>query len=74
MKIAVFKDTAAQAGKPVIDAFIRSLENEDYIVCANDKRPEADVVVIWSVLLHMYGRKPIYDYYKDKAFQANLNP
>ena len=67
MKIAVFKDTAAQAGKPVMDAFIRSLENEDYIVCANDKRPEANIVVIWSVLLHMYGRKPIYDYYKDKA-------
>ena len=32
MKIAVFKDTAAQAGKPVIDAFIRSLKNEDYMV------------------------------------------
>ena len=67
MKIAVFKDTAAQAGKPVMDAFIESLKGEDYIVCTNDKRPEVDVVVIWSVLLHMYGRKPIYDYYKDKA-------
>lgn len=67
MKIAVFKDTAAKAGKPVMDAFIQSLEGEDYVVCTNDKRPEVDVVVIWSVLLNMYGRKPIYDYYKDKA-------
>ena len=67
MKIAVFKDTAAKAGKPVMDAFIQSLEGEDYVVCTNDKRPEVDVVVIWSVLLNMYGREPIYDYYKDKA-------
>ena len=67
MKIAVFKDTAAKAGKPVMDAFIQSLEGEDYVVCTNDKRPEVDVVVIWSVLLNMYERKPIYDYYKDKA-------
>ena len=67
MKIAVFKDTAAKAGKPVMDAFIQSLEGEDYVVCTNDKRPEVDVVVIWSVLLNMYGRKPIYDYYKNKA-------
>ena len=67
MKIAVFKDTAAKAGKPVMDAFIQSLEGEDVVVCTNDKRPEVDVVVIWSVLLNMYGRKPIYDYYKDKA-------
>jgi hypothetical protein len=67
MKIAVFKDTAAKAGIPVMDAFIRSLASEDYVVCDNNKRPEADVVVIWSVLLNMYGRKPIYDYYKDKA-------
>lgn len=67
MKIAVFKDTAAQAGKPVMDAFIESIKDEDYVVCTNDQRPEVDVIVIWSVLLHMYGRKPIYDYYKDKA-------
>ena len=67
MKIAVFKDTAAKAGKPIMDAFIQSLEGEDYVVCTNDKRPEVDVVVIWSVLLNMYGRKPIYDYYKNKA-------
>tara|TARA_A100000172_G_scaffold29699_3_gene17650 strand:+ start:845 stop:1738 length:894 start_codon:yes stop_codon:yes gene_type:complete len=67
MKIAVFKDTAAKAGKPVMDAFIQSLQGEDYVVCTNDKRPEVDVVVIWSVLLNMYGRKPIYDYYKNKA-------
>ena len=67
MKIAVFKDTAAQAGKPVMNAFIESIKEEDYIVCTNDQRPEVDVVVIWSVLLHMYGRKPIYEYYKDKA-------
>ena len=38
MKIAVFKDTAAKAGKPVMDAFIQSLEGEDYVVCTNDKR------------------------------------
>ena len=67
MKIAVFKDTAAQAGKPVMDAFIESIKDEDHVVCTNDQRPEVDVIVIWSVLLHMYGRKPIYDYYKDKA-------
>ena len=32
MKIAVFKDTAAKAGIPVMDAFIQSLQGEDYIV------------------------------------------
>ena len=73
MKIAVFKDTAAKAGKPVMDAFIQSLEGEDYVVCTNDKRPEVDVVVIWSVLLNMYERKPIYDYYKDKLANHSLS-
>ena len=67
MKIAVFKDTAAKAGIPVMDAFIQSLQGEDYIVCKNDQRPDADVVVIWSVLLNMYGRKAIYKYYKNRA-------
>ncbi len=67
MKIAVFKDTAAKAGRPVMDAFIHSIRDEDHIVCTNDQRPDADVVVIWSVLLNMYGRKPIYDYYKNKS-------
>ena len=55
MKIAVFKDTAAKAGRPVMDAFIHSIRDEDYVVCTNDQRPDADVVVIWSVLLNMYG-------------------
>ena len=67
MKIAVFKDTAAKAGIPVMDAFIHSIKDEDYVVCKNNERPEADVVVIWSVLLNMYGRDAIYKYYKHKA-------
>lgn len=67
MKIAVFKDTAAIAGKPVMDAFIKSLKGEDYVVCKNTQRPDADVIVIWSVLLNMYGRNAIYQYYKHRA-------
>ena len=67
MKIAVFKDTAAKAGIPVMNAFIQSIKNENYIVCKNNERPDADVVVIWSVLLNMYGRKAIYKYYKNRA-------
>ena len=38
MKIAVFKDTAAKAGIPVMNAFIQSIKNENYIVCKNNER------------------------------------
>lgn len=67
MKIAIFKDTCARSGIPVMQAFIDSIKDEDYIICDNNARPEADVVVMWSVLLNMYGRKPIYTHYKNRA-------
>ena len=66
MKIAVFPDTCAIAGKPVMKAFVKSLQNENYKIYSNKDRPEADVVVMWSVLLNLYGREPIYTYYKNK--------
>ena len=67
MKIAIFKKTCAQAGIPVMEAFIKSLSNEDYQLYENHERPDADVVVIWSVLLNLYNRKPIYDYYTQRG-------
>ena len=67
MKIALFPDTCAIAGKPIMKAFIKSLQGEDYDICLNTDRPNADVVVMWSVLLNMYGRKPIYQHYKSKT-------
>ena len=67
MKIAIFKKTCAQAGIPVMEAFIKSLSNEDYKIYENHERPDVDVIVIWSVLLNLYGRKPIYDYYTKRG-------
>ena len=67
MKIAVFPDTCAQAGKPVMAAFIDSIRNEDYVICKNTDRPQADVVVMWSWLLGIYGRDEIYNYYRGKS-------
>jgi hypothetical protein len=64
MKIAVFPKTSAIAGRPVMKAFIESLQGEDYVICENHERPEADVVVMWSWLLGMYGRDAIYNHYK----------
>jgi len=64
MKIAVFPKTSAMAGKSVMAAFIESLRNEDYVICENHERPEADIVVMWSWLLGMYGRDAIYNHYK----------
>lgn len=66
MKIAVFPETCAIAGRPVMQAFIESLKGENYVICKNNDRPDADVIVIWSVLLNLYGRKPIYEYYKSQ--------
>ena len=65
MKIAVFPKTCAIAGRPVMAAFIKSLQGEDYVICENHERPEADVVVMWSWLLGMYGRDAIYNHYKN---------
>ena len=65
MKIAVFPKTCAIAGRPVMAAFIKSLQGEDYVICENHERPEADVVVMWSWLLGMYGRDAIYHHYKN---------
>ena len=65
MKIAVFPKTSAMAGKSVMAAFIKSLRNEDYVICENHERPEADIVVMWSWLLGMYGRDAIYNHYKN---------
>jgi hypothetical protein len=65
MKIAVFPKTSAQAGKPVMSAFIESLQGENFVICENHERPEADVVVMWSWLLGMYGRDAIYNHYKN---------
>jgi hypothetical protein len=67
MKIAVFPDTCAQAGKPIMAAFIESIRNENYIICKNHERPQADVVVMWSWLLGIYGRDEIYNHYKGKS-------
>lgn len=67
MKIAVFPKTCARAGIPVMDAFIKSIKNDEVMVCENHERPDADAVVIWSVLLNLYGRKPIYDHYTKKG-------
>tara|TARA_S200002703_G_scaffold152035_2_gene152019 strand:+ start:1065 stop:1928 length:864 start_codon:yes stop_codon:yes gene_type:complete len=64
MKIAVFPKTSAIAGKPVMSAFIESLKGEDYVICQNHERPDADIVVMWSWLLGMYGRDAIYNHYK----------
>ena len=64
MKIAVFPKTSSIAGRPVMKAFIESLQGEDYVICENHERPEADVVVMWSWLLGMYGRDAIYKHYK----------
>jgi len=65
MRIAVFPKTCAIAGRPVMAAFIKSLQGEDYVICENHERPEADVVVMWSWLLGMYGRDAIYNHYKN---------
>ena len=65
MKIAIFPNTCAQAGKPVMAAFVESLRGEDYVICENHERPDADVVVMWSWLLGMYGRDGIYHAYKN---------
>lgn len=65
MKIAVFPKTCAIAGRPVMAAFIKSLQGEDYVICENHERPEADIVVMWSWLLGMYGRDAIYNHYKN---------
>jgi hypothetical protein len=67
MKIAVFPDTCARSGKPVMKAFIESLQGENIIICKNNERPDCDVVVMWSWLLGMYGRDSIYNHYKNKA-------
>jgi len=67
MKIVVFPDTSAIAGKPVMSAFIESIRKENPIICKNHERPDADVVVMWSWLLGIYGRDEIYNYYKGKA-------
>lgn len=67
MKIAVFPKTCARAGIPVMDAFIKSIKDDEVMVCENHERPDADAVVIWSVLLNLYGRKPIYDHYTKKG-------
>jgi len=64
MKIAIFPDTCAQAGKPVMKAFIESLQGEDYQICKNTDRPRADLIVMWSWLLGIYGRDAIYNHYK----------
>jgi len=64
MKIAVFPETCAQAGKSVMSAFIESIRNENIVICKNDERPQADIVVMWSWLLGIYGRDAIYDHYK----------
>lgn len=64
MKIAIFPDTCAQAGKPVMKAFIESLQGEDYQICKNTDRPQADLIVMWSWLLGIYGRDAIYNHYK----------
>ena len=65
MKIAVFPKTCAIAGRPVMAAFIKSLQGEDFVICENHERPEADIVVMWSWLLGMYGRDAIYNHYKN---------
>ena len=64
MKIAVFPKTSAMAGKPVMAAFIESLRQDNFVICENHERPDADVVVMWSWLLGMYGRDAIYNHYK----------
>lgn len=64
MKIAVFLKTCARAGIPVMESFIKSISEEDYKIYENHERPDADLVVIWSVLLNIYGRQPIYEHYK----------
>ena len=64
MKIAIFPKTSAIAGRPVMNAFIESLRQENLIICENHERPDADVVVMWSWLLGMYGRDAIYNHYK----------
>jgi hypothetical protein len=38
MKIAVFPDTCARAGKPVMKAFIESLQGENIIICKNKRK------------------------------------
>ena len=47
-----------------MSAFIESLKGEDYVICQNHERPDADIVVMWSWLLGMYGRDAIYNHYK----------
>ena len=67
MKFALFPKTCAKAGKPVFEAFRKSLRYHNVWFCENTDLVPVDIGVMWSVLTNMYGRKPIYDYYKTKV-------
>ena len=67
MKFALFPNTCAKAGKPVFEAFRKSLRYHNVWLCENTDLVPVDIGVMWSVLTNMYGRKPIYDYYKTKV-------
>jgi len=64
MKICVFPDNAAIAGKPIMDAFISSIHENVYI---NDM--DGDVAIIWSVLWNgrMAKNEEIWNHFRSQG-------
>ncbi len=66
MKFSVFPQNSAIAGRPVFEAFIASLKDDNIDVVENNM--DADVAVIWSVLWHgrMSANKAVWDHYRSQ--------
>jgi len=64
MKIAVFPEHSSMAGRPVFDAFIKSLKGEDVV----HNNMDADVAVIWSQLWNgrMKPNEQIWKHYRSQ--------
>lgn len=66
MKIAIYKNTCARAGVPVMDAFIHSLSSENVKTFNENKIIDCDLAVIWAILWQNKNRKIIWNAYKQK--------
>ena len=67
MRISIFPDSVAIAGRPVYQAFIDYIKNyTDHIIVENDF--DADCAIIWSVLWHgrMWSNRRVYHYFREQ--------
>lgn len=66
MKLAVYKNTCARAGHPVMDAFIESVKSDNVQVFNNNAVIDCDVAVIWAILWQNKNRQILWDAYHKK--------